>query len=134
MELEEKEDLFPSWMVVPSSLKFQTHYIHLEMPPISELVIEGPEIDESGLVNRCPRLQILHFRNTNMTETIKRLLEGRRNNVAAGLEVGGIKMEFLKKLFMPLDRVEQAMLEESRGMVDEVLDSNLHPTCWVVEN
>lgn len=121
-------------MVVPSSLKFQTHYIHLEMPPISELVIEGPEIDESGLVNRCPRLQILHFRNTNMTETIKRLLEGRRNNVAAGLEVGGIKMEFLKKLFMPLDRVEQAMLEESRGMVDEVLDSNLHPTCWVVEN
>lgn len=62
-----------------------------------------------------------------------RLLEPRRNNVIAGLEAEGMKMESLKKLFLLFDKVSEPMLEVFRNLVDESVDSNLQQRCWEVE-
>ena len=86
-------------------------------------------------MNRCPRLQILDFQNITRKDQddLMDLLYTRRNNVIAGLKVGGIKMESLKKLFIPSDEFDELVLEEFRGLVDELVDSNLEPRCWKVE-
>jgi len=67
------------------------------LPSISALFIEDQFYvdDVSRLTDRCPSLQILHFSKGLLVdaEDIRVFLEGRRDNVAAGLEVGGIKME-----------------------------------------
>lgn len=116
LKLYETESIFPSWMAVSSSLKLETFCIYRRLPSISELFVENEFYVEevARLTDRCPSLQILHFSKRLLAYTdsirhaefIKLLLEGRRDNVAAGLEVEGVKMESLKRLFVPFDECE----------------------------
>ena len=127
---------FPSWMVVPLSLTLISNYALQGLPSISELSVQFFECEHAPrLMNRCPRLQILDFQNITRKDQddLMDLLYTRRNNVIAGLKVGGIKMESLKKLFIPSDEFDELVLEEFRGLVDELVDSNLEPRCWKVE-
>ena len=86
-------------------------------------------------MNVCPRLPILRLPYLVSLERIdlREILKRRRNNVEAGLAIGGIKMESLKRVYIPFDRLDESELGEIRELVDQLVDSNLEPKRWKVE-
>jgi len=133
--LEQTSWIFPTWMLVPPSLKLESHFIHEGLPSISELSIIEIQPYMSALDHVCPELQVLDFQFAEHTDgrDLGRLLGTRRDNATAGLEVGGIEMQSLKKLVIPFDELDELTLDKYRELVDESLDSNEQPWFWEIE-
>jgi len=133
-EIRLGEENFPTWMVVPQSLKLFDPSNSAGLPSISILWIYSFN-DWEELSNRCPCLQIFRldsFYSGDMFKLVN-LLSTRRDNVDHGLEIERVKMEPLRKLVIPFKVFSQSELEQLRGLVGEVVDAATEPLFWKVE-
>lgn len=91
------------------------------LPSVSELWLD--------LASRCPTLKSIRLDYLDSTSVPKllHLLKKRNENVDAGSERDGVKMEKLKRLAIPFKSFDDEMLEECRDLVGEVVDSASEP-------
>ena len=133
LELWEEGWGFPTWMLVPSTLKLFTDSIYLDSPAIRELWTESLWNSED-FTSRCLSLQVLRVELMEGSQGfLLDLLRARRANVDSRLEVGVSKMMDLKKLVLSFDEYPADMLEEYRKLVGEVVNWDSEPRFWEVE-
>jgi len=121
--MHEMDDQFPTWMVVPPTLRLFTYEIQTNLSAIQELWFEYLE-NWQLLSSRCPNLQVLRseLNGFNPQQHLLDLLKARERNVKMGLEVDQLKIEPLKKLVIPFNELSAEALEECRELVEEVVD------------
>jgi len=131
LELCGMDDRFPTWMVVPPTLRFYVPNVYSNLPAVPELWILHLWTWET-LSSRCPNLQVLRstLKHSTAREHLFPLLEARKENVERGFEVENVKMEPLKKLDISFNKLSAEAIEQYRELVEEVVDWNFEPKTW----
>ena len=122
---------FPRWLLIPDSAILIAHSGLSNLPSISELWAEDLDFMEEELSDRCARLKTLvlvaRFQEAYQRDPLLNILNKRRINVEAGLEVDGVKMEPIQKLVLPSklgyysdSKEAKSFLERCRGLVEVV--------------
>lgn len=123
---------FPNWIEIPSDCTLiirSSRFLSSPQPPCSRIWI-SPSVHPSNmqkLTNACPELLELRLGDggtysPTMFDELLSMLEQRRLNVEAGMEVEGVKMINIKTLVLPFGMVEEDFLMKLRDLVEEVLD------------
>lgn len=89
---------------------------------------------EEELTDRCARLKTLvlvgRSDDTNRSEALLDILDDRKSNVEAGLEVDGVKMEMIERLALPFSLGDSSLSEDTKNFVErcrelvEVVEGN----------
>jgi len=126
LEIKDWDGNFPSWLSFPSTTKVSMDLALASLPSVSELWLD--------LASRCPTLKSIRLDYLDSTSVPKLLdlLKKRNENVDAGSERDGVKMEKLKRLAIPFKSFDDEMLEECRDLVGEVVDSASEPRNSIV--
>jgi len=67
------------------------------------------------------------------TKDILDRLQTRNRNVELGMEVGGMKMERIKKLVIDFDAYTSRQLDDLKVLVEELVEMNAENQLWEVE-
>lgn len=123
LEVSVVNQILPAWMTVPESLKLITKEAHTGLPSLSELQV----YDLSSwrkMESSCPTLQVLRYEGVSLSRSghLFALLNARRDNVKAGLEVEGIKIEPLPLLATNTFSVAHQALEGLKELVEKVVN------------
>jgi len=112
LELMEIDDQFPTWMVVPPTLKLSTSQ-YRDLPDLGELWLEALGGWGRLLLSRRPNLQVLRVGCPNpAVQKLLDLLRVRRASVEDGLEVEGVRVVDLSKLVItPLSPFSPSQLQ-----------------------
>jgi len=123
-------------MTFPSTLRMKTFNVYVGFSHISSLWIEDLRSVKSMSAN-SPKSQDLKV-DLDPSQPLELdplfdMLNQRKDNVEARLDVDGIKMEPLKKLIVPFDRLAVRDVNKVEGLVEMVVDLALEPKFWEVE-
>ena len=135
LELIAEVNSFPTWMLVPATLKLETHSIPSNPPQVMELsaIIGGPGSSDArhlpgGSVARdFANLQVFRARSGGAggdSVVLLDVLRSRKVAVERGLEANGIKVKSLENLVFVFECFEKKALTEIRLLVGTVVDSN----------
>lgn len=123
-------------MTFPSTLRMKTFNVYVGFSHISSLWIEDLRSVKSMSAN-SPKSQDLKV-DLDPSQPLELdplfdMLNQRKDNVEARLDVDGIKMEPLKKLIVPFDRLAVRDVNKVEGLVEMMVDLALEPKFWEVE-
>ena len=107
LELNDGNQGFPRWKVVPPTIKVSCALIQLNLPSISEL-------------HRCPTLKTLRLKSVDWSE-LQEFLLARKQYVENRLEVDGVRMEPLKKLVIDFELIKEEGRNELRSLVETLV-------------
>lgn len=118
--------VWPRWMEAPTSCTLMFDEIPRSLPSCSRTWIDYlTNIDK--LANCCPILLELRLETRGIPvsknwQPLESMLEQRKMNVEAGLEVEGVKMIPLQTLVVPFKFIARESLSRMRMLVEEVVD------------
>ena len=130
--MDEENVQFPTWMVVPPTLRLFTEHIHENLPAIQELWVDH-RCNWGEFSSRCPTLQVLRSNSDELERDLLDFLRVWKKDVEIGFEVGFVKVEPLKKLVIHFNKLSAEALEECRELVEEVVDWDSERKTWEVE-
>ena len=138
LELDNVGD-FAQWLLIPDSVKLITVAAVFNLPSISELWSWFPLYQSDDIINRLPKLETLCLGYVHVLEKVVGVLNRRKGNVEAGLQVDGVKMQMIKTLILPFNLSDPDLedelregLEKCRELV-EVVEGNAHSRFIEVE-
>lgn len=124
---------FPSWMRVGPSFSTLVCYdeLYSSFPSVSTLCVTNLW-SINLLVKNCPglvdlRVKVYQGMMAEEQNNLILMLQQRKRNVEAGMEIEGVKMIHLKRLVFNFSSFESSQIQQMESLVEEVLDLSSAP-------